>query len=433
MTLRASFLFCMTWPVAALVGCGQPMASSTGSTMEPTDLAHSSESNVATDAIGGSPFQVSASDESASDGVEALTEGGPADSSGGGPRIVIEDETYDFGIMKWGETQSHSFTVRNEGSNDLKLTEAGTSCKCTLVDMPEGLVPPGGSREVRLEWEGQEPTENFRHGAVLHTNDPSQPTVRLTVTGKVRVEWGVNAGSIVLDNMLEGQPSEARVVVYSQTRDQVEIEEVHSDLSALTWKVVDATPEELSAASALAGKAIVLTYLPPKGHGPVRGVLSIVPKSSAKSSGGPTTKAAGRLDVQIAGRVSGHFGFIGKGFNDEGVLELGEIRQSEGAHRKVYLVVRGEWKHPKVLEVRVVRPDFLSVKVEPVETLEGAASRYRVEIDIPAGSPVGGYGPKQWAEVEIVTDHPITPVTRLRLAFFVVGRGGNARQRLAKN
>ena len=59
---------------------------------------------------------------------------------------------YDPGYMQVGDTQQHTFVVRNIGNAPLQLTPGQPSCKCTVSEFSTEPVPPGESREVLLTW-----------------------------------------------------------------------------------------------------------------------------------------------------------------------------------------------------------------------------------------------------------------------------------------
>src|SRR4051794_37825111 len=69
-----------------------------------------------------------------------------------GPRVVVPEPSYDFGTMPRGTSKSHEFVIRNLGTAALKLRLLSTTCKCTLSEVPNASIPPGGSTKVKLEW-----------------------------------------------------------------------------------------------------------------------------------------------------------------------------------------------------------------------------------------------------------------------------------------
>ena len=50
------------------------------------------------------------------------------------PKVVVEEEVYDFGSMEVEQTLSHEFVVKNEGPGVLKLKKDRSTCKCTMSE-----------------------------------------------------------------------------------------------------------------------------------------------------------------------------------------------------------------------------------------------------------------------------------------------------------
>jgi hypothetical protein len=100
--------------------------------------------------------------------------------------VVENGETFDFGVMEQNTKKSHAFIFRNDGNLPLTLDKISTTCKCTLGNVGKGVVQPGATTEVTLEWEAKTGDTEFTQSAKIKTNDPQRPEIQLVVTGKVR-------------------------------------------------------------------------------------------------------------------------------------------------------------------------------------------------------------------------------------------------------
>src|SRR5262245_45743862 len=107
------------------------------------------------------------------------------------PRIAVDEPHYDFGSMQRGTTKSHEFVIRNAGKAPLKIRNGGTTCKCTLSQLTEESIPPGGSTTVKLEWTAKADNGPFRQVATVLTNDPTNSSVELQVDGQILALSGV--------------------------------------------------------------------------------------------------------------------------------------------------------------------------------------------------------------------------------------------------
>src|SRR5262245_61105691 len=45
-----------------------------------------------------------------------------------GPKVVVDEDEYKFGLMELNDRDQHDFTIRNEGKEPLELREGGVSC-----------------------------------------------------------------------------------------------------------------------------------------------------------------------------------------------------------------------------------------------------------------------------------------------------------------
>ena len=55
------------------------------------------------------------------------------------------------------------------------MEKGSTSCKCTLSEMTDNQLPPGGVATVKLDITLKTTGTKFRQTAEIHTNDPCSP------------------------------------------------------------------------------------------------------------------------------------------------------------------------------------------------------------------------------------------------------------------
>ncbi len=61
----------------------------------------------------------------------------------GGPEIVFEEESFDFGTAKGKDTIVHQFKFKNTGDQPLHIANVSASCGCTIPNKPDGPIAPG--------------------------------------------------------------------------------------------------------------------------------------------------------------------------------------------------------------------------------------------------------------------------------------------------
>lgn len=68
-------------------------------------------------------------------------------------RITFETPEYFFGEVKEGEVIRHDFTFRNSGTQPLLISDARTTCGCTVSEHPKEPVAPGESGVISVSFD----------------------------------------------------------------------------------------------------------------------------------------------------------------------------------------------------------------------------------------------------------------------------------------
>jgi hypothetical protein len=133
------------------------------------------------------------------------------------PKAHDTGHVYDFGSMGVNEEEKHKFTIENKGQGPLLLAKGPTNCKCTISNISQSSVPPGGSAEIEMSWTPRETSPTFAKTATIWTNDPELSEIQFKIFGKVvqqfvvRPERNWHAGHItdISDGVATGQISSA--------------------------------------------------------------------------------------------------------------------------------------------------------------------------------------------------------------------------------
>jgi hypothetical protein len=103
------------------------------------------------------------------------------------PVIVMPEVEFLAGEVDPSSTISHEFLVKNEGPGDLVIDKVVPGCGCSVASFTS-FIPPGAEGKVYLtvdiyaEWAGH----NVNKSAVVMSNDPINPDIRVTIRAKVR-------------------------------------------------------------------------------------------------------------------------------------------------------------------------------------------------------------------------------------------------------
>lgn len=70
-------------------------------------------------------------------------------------RIEFAEETYDFGTIEQGTTVSHEFRFRNTGKVPLLISDARSTCGCTVPKVPQQPIPPGEEGAILVRFDSE--------------------------------------------------------------------------------------------------------------------------------------------------------------------------------------------------------------------------------------------------------------------------------------
>jgi len=70
------------------------------------------------------------------------------------PIMTFETSEHDFGTIEQGTAQETAFKFTNTGNAPLIITDAKSSCGCTVPNPPKEAIAPGESSELMVKFNG---------------------------------------------------------------------------------------------------------------------------------------------------------------------------------------------------------------------------------------------------------------------------------------
>jgi Protein of unknown function (DUF1573) len=104
-----------------------------------------------------------------------------------GPTTTIkyEQERFDFGVVDEGDVVKHAFKFTNTGSEPLLITNCKGSCGCTVPTWPREPIAPGGTGEIKVEFNTKgKPGNQSKRVTVTANTAPTETYIE--VSGEVR-------------------------------------------------------------------------------------------------------------------------------------------------------------------------------------------------------------------------------------------------------
>ncbi len=336
------------------------------------------------------------------------------------PKVVVDAEEYDFGNVDVEQSGgNHEFTFTNEGDAPLSLTEAGTSCRCTMSKLENDQIPPGGSTKVMITWKPISVPGPYQQTTRIRTNDPAKPVIMLKVFGHVTAAFRFSPPELVFTRLSAGESSTGKSKLYCYLDEAPKIlGHTWGDESTTPFFDVEMTPmseeEVKNEPLAKSGTDVTVTVKPGLPQGPISQKLILQTDASAA----PTLSIEGVIGSEIA--------VVGPGWNaDKNILSLGEVPRSKGIKWRLLLLVRGPMRNEIEFKPTDVTPEMLHVSLgKRTEINNGVVVQMPLLIEIPPNSPPANHlGSEQGRMGEIIleTTHPHVPKLRIYVRFAIEG------------
>lgn len=120
------------------------------------------------------------------------TEAINVDASAEKPKIVFEEQKYDFGKIYIGDNIKHKFKFKNLGSGELIISNVKSSCGCTAALVTKNKLLKNEEGEVEIRFNPGSFVGRVTKSVVVNSNDQENPSYRLVISGEVVEEVSVN-------------------------------------------------------------------------------------------------------------------------------------------------------------------------------------------------------------------------------------------------
>lgn len=338
------------------------------------------------------------------------------------PTAICEKERYNFGIMDPLTVGNHTFYIENRSAVDLLIEGGASTCKCTLSDLKQAVVPPGAKYPITLTWNSGHAKQSFEQSATVVTNDPTNREISLAVFGKVRAVFASTPTQVNLGRLIPSTESTELFTVYSQIWDDFEIVKVESTQNSISARLAPEGSEQLVASddelyNAKSTALLEIKYDGEAPQGPLAGQLRLYvkpPKDWDKKkqefddenglgdehTGDENTLVADSetknalpdirfpqqedgtilAELPFYGTVVRRLSLYGKSIKSDGSVALGTLSPKDSVNQEWTIIgrVRGNLTPTKVTAVATGIPGL----VADVETINAEPSKYSFRISL---------------------------------------------------
>ncbi len=335
-----------------------------------------------------------------------------------GPRVVADEEEFNFGSMERDSSKSHVFTVRNTGKAPLELKKGESTCRCTRFEIAQTTLQPGDSTAVTIQWHATVPPGPFRQSANIETNDPARTQLTFTISGDVTSSIRLEPDSIIFTAISVNKSQTIQANIYSYRPGQLKVLN-YEFMETATADKFEFRSEPMPAKTvaeekdAQSGVVLYVTVKPGLPLGSFRQKIKINLNLNNNS-----------VELPIEGNTVSDVVVAGSNWDDErSLLTLGTVSRSEGAKAELFILAHGSHRNQLHPTVKEVTPDVLKVHFDQPSVGPNESSiRLPFTVEIPPGTPpmlhLGGQEGKI-GEILIDSGDPDAKTIKVRVRFAV--------------
>lgn len=161
-----------------------------------------------------------------------------------GPRVVIDEPILDVGRVPVGQRIEAEFTLRNEGTETLEITEVKPACGCTVAEYDK-KIDPGASGTVHASVDTSRISGPNAKAITVYTNDAANPRLQLTIKSEVRPYLIAQPGYARFTRLVHGdQDQKADQLLMADDFEDLKIVDVESPRDWIEVSYREATADE---------------------------------------------------------------------------------------------------------------------------------------------------------------------------------------------
>ena len=100
-------------------------------------------------------------------------------------KIEFDSQRYDFGEVQEGTIVEHTFRFTNTGKVPLVISDAWSTCGCTVPEWPQEPVPPGEQGRISVRFNTENKIKQQNKQITVRSNTLRPGVTRLYLQGYV--------------------------------------------------------------------------------------------------------------------------------------------------------------------------------------------------------------------------------------------------------
>lgn len=320
------------------------------------------------------------------------------------PRITLVEPLKDFGTVPKGEKLDWDFAVKNSGSADLHILAVRPACGCTIAEYDK-VIKPGETGKISAHVDTTTLSGPSSRGITVETNDPSNPSVQLTIHAIVKPFVEAFPAGFLRYNIVQGDAEVKSVVLYTEETEPFEI--VRAEVPGDHVKVDVVKLDEANRVADKGRPGQPQYRLDVTLGGPTAKIGPIVERIKIVTS----SKNQPEYMLNLSGVVRPSYRVVPQ------VLNFGEVsgEDSEAVHNVV--ISSNDLKAPQEFKVTKIESDspFVTAEAKPTEI----PGEYQITVKVAKNAKAGVLD----SNVRIFTTDVVNPVFTLPVKGMVKAAG----------
>jgi hypothetical protein len=163
----------------------------------------------------------------------------------GGTRLVCENPSADFGEVAPTQAVKRTFSVQNQGTNDIRILNVRAGCGCVSTVLSTHLLGPGQKADlgVTLDLKGRHGPQ--RKALYVETDEPAFGRLRLEMTGTVVLPVEVQPEGVHFGTLGRDGDAEREVLLVGRTGTVFHVKAVKASSSQFAAQFEAREPERV--------------------------------------------------------------------------------------------------------------------------------------------------------------------------------------------
>jgi hypothetical protein len=142
---------------------------------------------------------------------------------------VFQEVSKDFGSVPRGPSLQHTFVMKNNGSQPIRIKTLRVSCGCVTATAPKNLLQPGEEGVIQVQMDTTQFTGVRSVTIYVHFDRPKNEEVRLWVRANGRDDVTLTPETLAFGQVKRGSSPSTTVRITFQATSQTHITEVQTE------------------------------------------------------------------------------------------------------------------------------------------------------------------------------------------------------------